>query len=136
MNEPTLPTPMPEINPETKPFWEACAQGRLLLKRCEECGEPHYYPRAICPFCMSAATTWFESKGQGSIYTFTITRRAGGDYATATPFVLAYVTLDEGPTMLSNIVTNDPEALTIGQRVTVVFHPAGEQAALPRFEPA
>lgn len=136
MNEITLPAPMPEINPETKPFWEGCAQGKLLLKRCKDCGEVHYYPRAICPFCMSDQTAWLESTGQGSIYTFTITRRAGGAYAKATPFVLAYVTLDEGPAMLSNIVTNTPETLAIGQRVKVVFHAAGEGAALPRFEPA
>jgi hypothetical protein len=132
----TLPAPMPEINPETKPFWEGCAQGKLLLKRCKDCGEVHYYPRAICPFCMSDKTAWFESTGQGSIYTFTITRRAGGDYAKAAPYVLAYVTLDEGPTMLSNIVTPSPETLAIDQRVKVVFHPAGDGAALPRFEPA
>ena len=43
----------PQINPETKPFWDAAAQGRLLVKKCQACGQSHHYPRALCPFCFS-----------------------------------------------------------------------------------
>ncbi|HEY4908260.1 MAG TPA: zinc ribbon domain-containing protein, partial [Methylomirabilota bacterium] len=43
--------PAPEANPETRPFWEAAAAGRLLIGKCKTCGKPHYYPRAICPLC-------------------------------------------------------------------------------------
>ena len=46
----TRPLPAPEPNVETQPFWDAAAEGRLLIKRCGACGEPHYYPRALCPF--------------------------------------------------------------------------------------
>ena len=45
--------PAPQGNPETKPFWDAAAQGKFLIKRCTACGEPHYFPRSVCPFCYS-----------------------------------------------------------------------------------
>ena len=45
-------------NPETQPFWDAAKQGRLLLRRCMACGEVHFYPRTICPFCFSDDTEW------------------------------------------------------------------------------
>ena len=57
--------PAPQGNPETAPFWEAAKQGKFLIKRCTACGEPHYFPRAICPFCFSDATVWEESSGEG-----------------------------------------------------------------------
>jgi len=53
----------PPVNPETKPFWDAAANGTLLIKKCSACGEVHYYPRALCPFCSSYKTApapfWF-----------------------------------------------------------------------------
>ena len=66
--------PPPPANPETRPFWDAAAQGKLLIKRCTACGEAHYYPRTICPFCFSDKTEWVEASGKGTIYTFSVMR--------------------------------------------------------------
>ena len=43
--------PAPPANPETQAFWDAARQSKFLVKRCTACGEAHWYPRAICPFC-------------------------------------------------------------------------------------
>ena len=122
--------PAPPVSPETKPFWDAAAAGRLLLKRCEACREPHYYPRAICPFCGSDRTTWLEASGGGAIYSYSVFRRA------PVPYAIAYVTLDEGPTMMTNIVDADLDALSIGQRVRVRFTPTEGGPPVPTFAPA
>ena len=122
--------PAPPVSAETKPFWDAAAAGRLLLKRCEACREPHYYPRAICPFCGSDRTTWLEASGGGAIYAYSVFRRA------PVPYAIAYVTLDEGPTMMTNIVEADLDALRIGQRVRVRFTPTDGGPPVPTFAPA
>ena len=113
------------VNVETKPFWEAANQGKLLLKRCLSCNEVHYYPRALCPFCFGE-TLWEESKGQGAIYTYSVMRRA------PVPYAIAYVTLDEGPTIMTNIVDCDFDSLRIGQRVRLTYQPSesGQQVAM------
>ena len=116
------PLPAPEPNVETQPFWDAAAEGRLLIKRCDACGEPHYYPRALCPYCLSADTHWVETAGTGTVYSLSTMRR-GKD----APYTLAYVTLDEGPAVLTNLDA-DPAALAIGQRVRVRFTPTVEGA--------
>jgi uncharacterized OB-fold protein len=120
------PTPFPE----TMPYWEAAARGKLLLKRCKACGECHFYPRVLCPFCFSDKTEWREAAGTGTIYSFSVTRRAEVAYA------IAYVTLAEGPTMLSNIVDCDLNAIRIGQKVTLVFKPSENSQPVPMFTPA
>ena len=50
--------PTPQGNPESAPFWEAAKQGKFMIKRCTECGEPHFFPRSICPLCFSDKTVW------------------------------------------------------------------------------
>ena len=121
----------PPVNPGDERFFDAAAQGKLLIKRCADCGEFHYYPRPLCPFCFSERTEWVEAKGTGSIYTFSVTRRAD-----PIPYAIAYVTLDEGVTMMTNIVDCDLDSIRIGQRVRVVFKPTEGGPPVPMFAPA
>src|SRR5947209_13444447 len=94
--------PTPQGNTETRHFWEQAANGKLLIKRCTACGEAHYFPRSLCPFCFSDKTVWEESSGEGEIYTFSLMRKS----ATG-PYAIAYVTLKEGPSLQTNIVDCD-----------------------------
>lgn len=115
--------------PETTPYWEAAANGKLLIKQCSACGASHFYPRVHCPFCFSDKTQWCEAAGRGTIYAFSVTRRA------ETPYAIAYVTLREGPTMLTNIVDCGLDSIRIGQEVRVVFKPAENGQLVPMFTP-
>jgi uncharacterized protein len=121
-----IPAPVPNV--ENQRFFDAAAEGKLLIGQCDACGQPHYYPRALCPFCL-AETRWVESKGKGAIYSLSTMRRGAG-----APFTLAYVTLDEGPAVLTNIVSDDPDTLRIGQRVAVNFV-ATDGPLVPMFAP-
>lgn len=112
-------------SPETKPFWDAAARGRFVMPRCRQCDRTHWYPRGICPHCLSTALDWQESPGEGEIHSFSVNRM--GDQ----PYVLAYVALTEGPIMLTNVINADPATLSIGAKVKVVFKPAPEQAPVP-----
>jgi len=113
--------------PETAAYWEAAAHGKLLLKRCAGCGTYCFYPRVLCPYCFNEQSEWREASGTGTIYSFSVMRRA------EVPYAIAYVTLAEGPTMMSNIVDCDLEAIRIGQRVRLVFKPAENGQQVPMF---
>jgi uncharacterized OB-fold protein len=122
--------PAPAVTPETRPFWDAAAAGRLVIKGCRACGQVHYYPRPICPFCGQDATEWRPATGRGTIYSFSVFRRA------PVPYALAYVTLEEGVTVMTNIVDCDLDAIRIGQPVSVVFKPTDGGPPVPMFTPA
>ena len=136
VSQEVLPAPAPVVLPEVKTFWDATAEGRLLLPRCEDCQAVIWYPRPFCPACGSLRVTWFEASGRGTVYSFTVNRRGTADlpeYRQVGPYVLAYVELEEGPRVMTNIVDCDPDSVRIGQPVAVVFHDTGSVAALPRF---
>jgi len=131
-----LPVPTPVVTSETKPFWDATAEGRLVLPHCNACGFVIWYPRSFCPECASTDVSWHDASGMGTIYSFSITRKGQGAYRDAGAYVLAYVELDEGPRVMTNIVDCDPESLAVGQRVRVCFADTGQGSALYRFTPA
>ncbi|WP_395675689.1 Zn-ribbon domain-containing OB-fold protein [Inquilinus sp.] len=117
-------------NPETVEFWSALKDGRFLMRRCGSCGEAHWYPRTVCPFCFSTETRWEDGVGQGTIYSYTVMRRA------KVPYAIAFVTLAEGPTMMTNIVDCDFDRIRIGQPVRLVVRERGDGLPLPVFTPA
>lgn len=123
--------PAPHPDAESQPFWDAAAQGRFLIKRCTSCGEAHWFPRTLCPFCWSDKTEWIEGSGTGTIYSWTVMHRA------KPPYAVAYVELDEGPRMLTNIVECDLDRLHIGQQVKLVFTPTSgdDTPPVPMFRP-
>jgi len=119
----------PETNPETKPFWDACVAGKLVLPRCKDTGKFIWYPRTISPFTFGPVE-WVEVSGKGRIYSLSIMKRG------ETPYAMAYVTLDEGTTMMTNIVDCDFDALEIGQDVIVKFVLTDGGPPMPFFTPA
>ena len=130
-----LPVPAPPVVPESKPFWDGTKAGRLMLPRCLRCSFVIWYPRQFCPECGNNSVEWFEASGRGSIYSFTRVRRGEGAYRETPLYVLAFVELQEGPRVLTNIIDCDPAELQIGQSVSAVFCDAGDEAALLRFRP-
>lgn len=128
--------PLPEPTPETEPFWAAAREGRLTVQRCGDCGEHVFYPRLVCPACLSEALEWRTCSGRATVYACTVVERAPAAFADRVPYVVALVELEEGPRMMSWIRTDDPHAVRIGMPLQVEFEPASETIAQPVFVPA
>lgn len=128
--------PIPVVDQESKPFWEACRRHELYLQQCKDCNSFRYYPRELCGNCFSSNTEWVKCSGEGEVYTFTVTHQhRGAGFREELPFVLAYIELREGVRMLSNIVECNPEDVRIGMPVEVIFEDINEEIAIPKFKP-
>lgn len=129
--------PIPKPTPESIPFWQGTLRGELLLQRCDDCATAYFYPRPVCPACLSAAVSWFAASGRGKLYSFVINHRAPRKFPVAAPYVVGLVALDEGPRLMSRIVEveADPGALRCDMRLEVVFERISEEIALPHFRP-
>jgi uncharacterized OB-fold protein len=129
--------PIPHLDEENRPWWEALKRHELYIQRCRDCGALRYYPRALCPECLSPRTAWIRARGTGKVYTFTITHQnTAPGFRESLPYVLAYVELDEGLKMLTNIVDCRPEEVRIGMPVAVVFDDVTPEVTLAKFRPA
>ena len=117
----------PQPTAETEVFWNGTKHGKLLVRSCQACGKAHWYPRNHCPLCSSRDLEWIEASGDGEVYSYSVMRLADP------PYVMAYVTLAEGPTMMTNLVDCDPDQIRIGDKVHVRFIETPGGAHLPLF---
>jgi len=133
---PTMPKRyVPEPSPETRPFWEGCKSGELLVQRCDACSHTYFPPRPFCPKCAHRKVSWVKASGKGKLYSYVIHHRPMPGFTP--PYSIAVVELDEGPRMMTNIINcpQTPEALQLDMRVEVTFTPVSDTISLPHFQP-
>ena len=132
--------PLPRLadEPYAEPFWAGTRESELRLQWCSSCGEPQFFPRPWCKFCGCADLEWRVASGEGRLYAHTVVRRVVQEpaFGEATPYVLAYVDLAEGPRMFTTLVDCSPRNVENGMAVTVVFDEVTDDVVLPKFRPA
>ncbi|MER5949407.1 OB-fold domain-containing protein [Streptomyces sp. NPDC001904] len=130
---------LPDVDAFTRPYWDAAADGTLLLRRCAGCGRSHHYPREFCPFCWSEDVHWRPASGRATLYTWSVVHRNDlPPFGARTPYVAAVVDLAEGPRMMTEVVECGQDALRVGMELAVCFRAAGDgdgAVAVPVFRP-
>ena len=122
--------PSPPMSVENEAFWAAANEGKLMIPRCKDTGQFFWYPRNLSPFTLSNNVELVEASGKRTIYTYSVMRRADPQY------VIAYVTLEEGITMMTNIVACDYDTVAVGQAVELDFYETENGQKVPVFKPA
>ena len=134
-----IPKPLPEITPVTQPFWAAAANGNLVMQLCGDCHAWVWCPRPACVECGSEKLSWEPLSGRGKVFAFTVIREVVGralrGFAGDIPYVTAWIDLDEGPRICSNVIGCAIEQVKIGMPVEVLFETAGPGISLPKFRP-
>jgi len=128
----------------TRVYWEAAAQGRLLLRRCAGCGRAHHYPREFCPFCWSEDVGWEDASGRATLYTWSEVRANDlPPFRDRLPYIAAVVDLAEGPRMMTGVVGCPAAELRIGMALAVTSATGGTadslgmlMTAAPLFTPS
>ena len=132
-----MPKPLPQPDAESREFWEDVKARRLMLQRCRACGRFRFYPRAVCPHCLSGDFERVTASGKGSLYSFTVCHRPAAEaFAANVPYVVALVDLDEGVRLMSNLIGCPPGQARVGMHVEVVFEDASPDITLYKFTPA
>ena len=140
--KPAYTKPLPDMRPEGERFWAGTKEHKFLLPT-DANGKPFWYPRALVPGTLDPVE-WVEAAGTGEVYTYSIhyigpSKAYKGD----PPHIMALVDLDEGVRVMSNIVKDepgypslDPDDVSIGMKVRVVFDDVTDEITLPKFAPA
>jgi uncharacterized OB-fold protein len=133
----------PEATEVSDPFWDATRERRYLVQWCAACAHPIFFPREVCPTCLSAdSLEWRESSGRGIVYAVSVQHRpANPTMAERVPYVVALVEIDAGDgagtvRAMSNVVNCDPFAVRVGDAVTIAWEALSDGRHLPVFEPA
>ncbi|GAA2404873.1 OB-fold domain-containing protein [Actinomadura vinacea] len=121
--------------PVTRPFWDGCAEGRLLFQRCGRCGAVTFPPTEHCRECLAREQRWEAGSGRGTLYSWSIVHRPATPAFTP-PYAAAVVTLEEGYQMVTNIIDATADRLRVDLPVRVAFRRVSDELCLPYFVPA
>jgi uncharacterized OB-fold protein len=126
---------VPEVRGEEATYFGHCQRGELHIQRCRSCSSHVFYPRSVCPTCMSGELEWVEARGTGTVHTFTIQHRDPPGFEGQAPFVVAIIELDEGVRLMSRVM-GEPDDVSVGMAVRVEFASIADSFQVPVFVPA
>lgn len=119
---PPEPKPLPHATPESQPYWDGVAQGRLRLQICAACRKPRHYPQLVCPECHSLDCDWIDASGRGRVHSWTVAHHAFHPaFQADLPYTLVTIDLDEGPRALARLARADEGRLALGLPVILGF---------------
>lgn len=127
--------PLPDLDdPTTRPFWEACREGKLLLQRDPTTGAFHWPPKP--QGFAHGRLEWVETSGRGAVFSYVV---AHEPFLPALrhllPLVLVLVELAEGPRLVGYMVGCAPTEVRFGMPVRVRFKRLTPLVTLPVWEP-
>lgn len=123
----------PTTTPDTKFFWDALKDGKLLIQRCTGCRTLRHPPRPMCPRCNALTWDTIEAAGRGEVYSFVLPRHPRWPWFDET-YVVALVQLEEGVRIVSNLNEVDAADVTIGMPVEAYVEHF-DNVSLPQFRP-
>ena len=127
---------VPKEDSLTQPYWEGVRRRKLLVQQCRGCGNLWHPPTPICPHCQAKDYEWHAVSGRGVVYSYTIVHHpAHPAVVDKVPYLVALVTLDEGPRVVSNILNCPIDKVTVGMPVRLTFQEIADGVVLPQFEP-
>jgi len=134
MNDITRPLPNFD-EPDTKPFWDGTKQRNLKYQQCADCQTVVFHPRRHCTGCLGSNLVWQVASGRARVYSYSIVRQSYHPFfRNHIPYVVAWIDLEEGPRLLSNIVGVDAEEVFCDMEVEVDWEANGDYA-IPLFKP-
>jgi hypothetical protein len=102
---------------------------RLIGELCTECGFIIFPRRAVCPRCGSMELEECKLSERGMILSWTVVRNPPKGYEKYIPYVVAFIRLDDGAQILSQVVDVEPEEIRIGMRVEATFRRVREDGS-------
>ena len=138
MTDSTLHKPLPELTDQTRPFWTAAREGRLVMQKCAKCATFNFHPKPWCIECGSRDLSWEEVQPSGTVYSFTVSRSVAMNYPgwqAELPVLLCLIDMDDGVRLYGQLTDCDENTVEIGMRVGVHFESISEEAGVPKFHP-
>ena len=129
---PSVPRPVPVPDEASQPFFDAAAQGKLLIKYCPACNR-YLAPAAdLCDSCFGTDLEWKEASGKGTVYSFIINHQVTHPgFANVVPYNVIVVELAEGPRLNGNYLGPNDE-IEVDMPVQVTFEQIGE-VSVPKW---
>ena len=132
MNQPLAPVHRDDASAQ---FFDATAQGRLLLRRCNDCDHVRGPEVPMCTECLSESFEWFDAVGTGHVESWVVLPGRSGTDAASMPRIVATVELTEGPWMISTLLDIVSSEVRYQMPVHVSFERPDDSESIPVFRP-
>lgn len=129
--------------PAMSRFVKELKDGRIIARKCHECGRIMVPPRMFCELCFRPTDEWVYVKDTGTINTYSVSYLAADASRLKEPILVAVIDLDgasKGMGILHHLGEVKQEDVKFGMKVRAVWKPPKERIGaitdIKYFKPA
>jgi uncharacterized OB-fold protein len=88
--------------------------------KCKNCDIFYFPPRSDCPECLGKDMEWMETKGTGTLITYTTIHAAPTGFESLVPYTIGLLELPEGGRVLAWLEGIEESEIEIGMKLKAV----------------
>lgn len=113
------------VDHDSRWWWDAIAEERLLVPECEACGRCFFPPQPTCTYCGSDSWRAREASGKASVYTWVVVHLPlHPAFKNDAPYAIVAAELEEGVRILGRL-NGDLDQIETGAPLAPYFYEAG-----------
>ena len=129
--------PLPHIDEESRPWWEAAQRHELYIQKCRDCGDLRYpSARALHQLPVLQHGMGPLQRRWQNLYFYRDQPEPGRRLPRSLPYVMAWVRARRGAQDAHEHCRLPPEQVKIGMPVEAVFDDVTPEVTLVKFRPA
>lgn len=119
----------------TREFFDGVREGRLVVQRCEGCGELAVPPKVVCQTCEGVHWGRVTLGGDGEVTSYTVIRVPPAQFAAQAPYVVTVARMAEGVSLLGRLTGAPVDAVQVGMPVRFAGSLANADPPVIAFRP-
>lgn len=124
---------LPEVTPDSEPFWNALKEGQLRVQACATCGRNRWPIAPVCPHCGATGFDWLDLSGKGTIFSWVRYRRSYlPEFEDVMPYVVVTGAIGPDVRMYGRLLATD-RPVTIGAPIELVVERWPDDWFVPAF---
>ena len=128
----TLSVP-PIADPDSAPYWAGCAEHRLLVQRCADCGARRFPPAPVCDVCRGPGSEWEPLPDLARLYSWVVVHQEILPDFADLPYVVGLAEFEPRIRIPGRVQVTDPADCRSEMSLSVVFRDWGDGVVVPEF---
>jgi uncharacterized OB-fold protein len=126
----------PEIDQDSQIYWQSLCEHAVRLQKCHRCGRFRFPPYPTCYYCGEQRYSWVAISGRGKLYSWIVIHHPiDTNIDIDIPFVVALVTLEEGPRITARLINCKHEDIRGDMPLTILYEDISDQLTILNVEP-
>ncbi|GHS96709.1 hypothetical protein AGMMS50276_15530 [Synergistales bacterium] len=127
---------IPVVTEFEKPFWDSLQDEKLMVQKCQKCGNVQFPPSPVCTHCLSNDVKWIPCSGKATLWSKVTFHKFYLEPYNDVPYSVVMAKLEEGPVVTGRISEEAASKTPFDAPLSAAYVKTADGTVVVEFVPA